>query len=85
MKNKKKLIIISSVVALLLVGVMLLLIFLPKGNENEDLTDTIDHGTDMSLSTDESGVHQAQVKTNEKGEIENNSYGTLIEYVPAQI
>lgn len=85
MKNKKKLIIISSIVALLLVGVMLLLIFLPKGDENEDLSDTIDSGTDMSLSTDDSGMHQAQVQTNEKGEIENNSYGTLVEYVPAQI
>ncbi|MEE1060799.1 MAG: DUF4340 domain-containing protein [Ruminococcus sp.] len=86
MKNKKKLIIISSIVAVLLIGIMLLLIFLPKGGEeNQDLTDTIDQGTDMSLTTDESGVHQAQVQTNEKGEIDNNSYGTLVDYIPADI
>ena len=85
MKNKKKLIIIALIAAVLLVGVMLLLIFLPESTEGTDAADLIDEGNDVSLSTDESGVHQAKINTNENGEIENNSYGTLLEYVPADI
>lgn len=84
MKNKKNkiiLLIVAAAVAVL-VGVLLLLIFLPKGSTGDA---TFDEGTNMSTSVDKNGVHQAQVITNDKGEIDNNSYGTLIEYVPADI
>lgn len=39
----------------------------------------------MSVTTDKDGVHQAQIQTNDKGEIDNNSYGTLMDYIPAKI
>lgn len=81
-KSNKKILIIVAAAAVLLVGVMLLLIFLPKGGEG---TATYDEGVKMSVSTDESGVHQAVIATNPNGEIENNSYGKLLEYTPAQI
>ena len=34
---------------------------------------------------DKDGVHQAKVNTDENGNIKNNSYGTLMEYYPANI
>lgn len=83
MKKNVKTLIVVGVAAVLLVGIMLLLIFLPNGDS--DSTATYDEGIDMSASVDEDGVHQIKINTNEKGEIENNSYGTLIEYVPAEI
>lgn len=83
MKTNKKILIIVSVAAVLLVGLMLLLIFMPFGDNSS--TATYDEGVDMSLSTDENGVHQAVIGTNKNGEIENNSYGTLLAYVPADI
>ncbi len=83
-KNKinKKILIIVAVAAILLVGVMLLLIFLPSGSSG---TATYDEGVDMTTSVDENGVHQAKIITNSKGEIDNNSFGTLLEYYPADI
>lgn len=85
MKKNVKLLIIIAIAAVVLVGVMLLLIFLPKAGDNADPMDSIDKGIDMSTSVDENGMHQAKINTNDKGEIENNSYGTLLEYVPAKI
>lgn len=84
MKNKKNkvILIIVAAAAVVLIGVLLLLIFLPNGSTGDA---TYDEGTKMSTSVDENGVHQAQVITNEKGEIDNNSYGTLVKYVPADI
>ena len=84
MKNKKNKIVllIAAGAAVVLVGVLLLLIFLPKGSTG---TATYDEGIKLSTNVDENGVHQAQVITNEKGEIENNSFGTLLEYYPANI
>ncbi|MEE0913686.1 MAG: DUF4340 domain-containing protein [Ruminococcus sp.] len=83
MKKNTKILAIVIVAAVLLTGLMLLLIFMPNGSE--DGTATVDEGISMITTTDEDGVHQAQINTNEKGEIDNNSYGTLIEYVPADI
>lgn len=83
MKTNKKILIIVSVAAVLLVGLMLLLIFMPFGSDNGGAT--FDEGVKMGVSVDEKGVHQAVIGTNEKGEIENNSYGTLISYVPMDI
>ncbi len=84
MKKNKKTLIIVSLAALVLVGVMLLLIFLPKGGDG-DGTATYDEGIAMSTSVDENGVHQVDIKTDKNGNIDNNSYGTLMEYTPAQI
>ena len=78
MKTNKKILIIVSIAAVLLVGLVLLLIFMPFGDNNT--TATIDEGVEMRISIDESGVHQAVIGTNEKGEIKNNSYGTLLSY-----
>lgn len=83
MKKNKKLFIIVAAAAVVLVGIMLLLIFLPKSEK--DPSDAIDKGIDMSVSTNSDGLHQASIKTDKDGKIANNSYGTLIEYKPAQI
>lgn len=82
--KKKKTLIIVLIAAALLVGVMLLLIFLPKGGESADSA-TLDEGAKIRTATDKNGVHQVVVATEPNGEIKNNSYGTLIEYTPAQI
>ncbi len=85
MKKKVKLLIAIAIAAVVLVGVMLLLIFLPKSGDSADPMDSIDQGIDMSTSVDSDGMHQATINTNSKGEIENNSYGTLLEYVPSNV
>lgn len=82
MKNKKKGLIIAVIAAVVLVGVMLLLIFLPKGDTEAP---KLDGGVDITLSTNDQGVHQAKVNTDKNGNIENNSYGTLLSYVPRDI
>ena len=61
MKKNKKVLIIVSVAAVLLVGLMLLLIFMPKGDSQD--TATYDEGISMSTSVDKNGVHQAVINT----------------------
>ncbi|MBQ0098057.1 MAG: DUF4340 domain-containing protein [Oscillospiraceae bacterium] len=80
MKKSTKWILIGACAAVLLAGVICLLIFLPKNEEP-----TLDMGTDVTDSVDENGMHQAKVVTNENGELENNSFGTLLSYAPANI
>ena len=82
--KKKRTLILVLIAALVLVGVMLLLIFLPKGN-GDNKSSTLDEGVAMKTATDKNGMHQAVVQTEPNGEIKNNSYGTLIDYVPANI
>lgn len=82
--KKKKTLIIVAIAAAVLVGVMLLLIFLPKGGADGDAS-TIDEGVAIKNPTDKNGMHQAVIETEPNGEIKNNSYGTLINYVPADI
>ncbi len=83
MKSNKKILIIVSIAAILLIGLVVLLILLPKGGTED--TATVDEGVSMVASTDENGVHQVKINTNSNGEIDNNSYGTLMDYVPADI
>ena len=83
MKKNTKYLIIITVCAVVLVGVLLLLVFMPR--EGENLTATIDEGTAITTSVDDNGVHQAALVLNDKGELDNNSYGTLMEYFPADI
>ncbi len=73
-------IIIGCVAVLLIVGLVILLNTLPNNTDSE-----IDNGTQVELSVDDNNVHQAQLVLNHKGELDNNSYGTLISYTPAQI
>lgn len=82
--KKKKTLLIVIIGAVVLAGVLLLLIFLPKGDADGS-NSTLDEGVAMKTATDKNGMHQAEVKTDENGEIKNNSYGTLIDYVPAKI
>ena len=85
MKNKKVLLIVIAA-AVVLVGVMLLLIFIPKGGDNGADSDgaTIDEAQ-ISVTTDNKGVHQVAVARNDKGEVEQNGSGSLINYYPANI
>ena len=82
--NKKKGIIIAAVIAVVLAAALVVLLVVPKGG-SDDKDKGIDHGTDMELSTDKDGLHQAKVVTDKDGNIPNNSYGTLMEYYPANI
>lgn len=83
MKKNTKILAIVIIAAILLTGLMLLLIFMPNGSQESEAT--VDEGISMTVLTDSNGVHQAKINTNENGEIDNNSYGTLMEYVPADI
>ncbi len=83
-KNMKRNIIIAGVALVLIVALILVVVLVPWGESSNGVGE-IDPGTDMILSTNEDGMHTAQVKTNAKGEVENNSYGTLLSYKPAQI
>lgn len=86
-KPRKKLpknilwIIIGTAVVLVIVGIILLLNLLPGDDAQADL----DPGTKMTLTVDESGEHQAAPLLNKDGELDNNSYGNLLNYVPADI
>lgn len=83
MKKNKKTLLIVGIAAVLLIGLMLLIIFLPKGGSDD--TATVDEGIAMETMTDSNGVHQVKIDTDENGNIKNNSYGTLMDYVPAKI
>ena len=82
--NKKKAIIIAIAAAAVLTAVILLLVLLPKGGAG-DKEATVDEGVALSRSTNAQGLHEAQVQTDANGNIANNSYGTLMEYYPADI
>lgn len=83
MKKNTKYLIIAGACALVLVGALLALLFWPKAET--DPNDLIDNGTELTSTVDEAGVHQVSLVLNDKGELENNSYGTLIAYEPADI
>ncbi len=83
--TKKKGLIIGAAVAVVLAAVVLILVFIPKGGQQNEKNGTLDEGVDLSVSVDKDGVHQAKVNTDENGNIKNNSYGTLMEYYPANI
>lgn len=82
-KKMKRNLIIAAAALVVVVALILVIIFVPFGGGNKPAD--IDRGTEMILSVNDDGLHTATVKTNAKGEIENNSYGNLINYAPAQI
>ncbi|MBQ6626939.1 MAG: DUF4340 domain-containing protein [Ruminococcus sp.] len=81
--SKAALCIIIGVVAVLIIvaAVILLNTF---GNKDQKPLET-DLGTNITLTVDEDGEHQASLVFNEKGKLDNNSYGTLLEYTPSDI
>ena len=81
--NKKKGLIIAIAAAAVLTAAVLVLIFVPKGDSEK--SHELDMGVDMERSVDGNGLHQVEIKTDKNGNIENNSYGTLMEYYPANI
>ncbi|MGN0453359.1 MAG: DUF4340 domain-containing protein [Ruminococcus sp.] len=85
--NKKMLrtVLISAAALVVIVGIILAVVFVPSCADDGQQLPEIDYGVDIELSVNSDGLHTAQVQTNSKGEIENNSYGTLINYVPADI
>ena len=83
--NKKKTLLIVIIAAVVLVGVMLVLIFLPKGDGSQSGAASVDEGVKIELSTDDKGMHQAIIGRDAFGNVEHNSSGTLLEYVPADI
>lgn len=83
--TKKKGLIIAAAAAVVLLAVVLILVFVPKGGQKQENASTIDEGIDLTVSVDKDGVHQAKVNTDKDGNIKNNSYGTLMEYYPANI
>ena len=74
-------VIIGCVVVVVIIGIVILLKTVPVKEEKTE----IDYGADASATVDEAGEHQINLNLNKKGELENNSYGTLIEYTPSQI
>jgi hypothetical protein len=84
-KKKKghiKALIISLIGAVVLVGIVCLLVFLPTGDSESELS-----GDEASITTktDSNNIWQAQVKTDSNGKIKENGSGDLLEYVPADI
>ncbi len=85
-KKKKKLpknilwVIISCVAVLVIVALIFILQSCKKTTPAE-----FDPGTPITLSVDENGQHQADIILNDKGKLDNNSYGTLIELSPSDI
>lgn len=81
--NKKKGIIIAAIAAVVLVAVLLVLIFIPKGqNGTED--EVLSEPASISVTTDKDGMHQAKVMTDKDGNF-TNGYGTLMDRAPADI
>lgn len=74
-------IIIAAAVVLVIFAVVMILKFIPQKTEPAQL----DPGTDVTLQVDEDGEHQANLVLNEKGKLDNNSYGTLLSYTPSDI
>lgn len=75
-------IVIGIVCVAIIIGVIFIINSLPKETE-ETVTTTIEEK--MVLKVDKDGEHQAEVKVNEKGELDENGSGTLIEYTPSDI
>lgn len=76
-------IIISCISVFVIMAIVIVLLLLPEKQDTYDKE--LDEGTEIHLVIDEGGEHQANVVLNEKGELENNSYGTLVEYTPSDI
>lgn len=74
-------VLIGTVFVLIIVTVIILLLAFPE----EPVVPEFKKATEMVVTVDEDGQHQVKPKLNSKGELENNSFGTLIQYQPALI
>lgn len=85
MNKKMKRNIIIAAVALVFIAALIFVIFLlPSGKGKKEMPE-LDYGIDMTASVNKDGLHTVKINTNSKGEIENNSYGTLVDRLPAQV
>lgn len=84
-KKMKRNLIIAAASLVLIVALILVIIFVPFGGKEEDKPVEIDYGIDMTASVNEDGLHIVKINTNSKGEIENNSYGTLVDRLPGDV
>lgn len=73
--------IIAAVAIVLITAIIVALVTIPSTKTDKEF----DPGTPVTLTVDENGEHQANVQLNSKGKLDNNSYGTLIEYTPSDI
>lgn len=73
--------IIAAVAIVLITAIIVALVTIPTTKTDKEF----DPGTPVTLTVDENGEHQANVQLNSKGKLDNNSYGTLIEYTPSDI
>lgn len=73
--------IIAAVAIVLITAIIVALVTIPATKTDKEF----DPGTPVTLTVDENGEHQANVQLNSKGKLDNNSYGTLIEYTPSDI
>ena len=89
MKRQVKRNLIIGIAALaVIVAVLVAVIIIPaaKGNTSaNNSSGELDYGIDMNQTLLENGLHDVIINTNDDGEIENNSYGTLLAYTPSQI
>jgi len=88
-KMKHNLIIVSAIVLAIVIAIVLVLV-IPKSSsgssDSDSANSTFDSGLDMRPQILEDGLHDVVINTNDKGEIENNSYGTFLTgYAPANI
>lgn len=84
-KKMKRNIIIAGASLVLIVALILVIIFVPLGKEENDNSVDIDYGIDMTASVNGDGLHTVRINTNSNGEIENNSYGTLVDRLPGDV
>lgn len=76
-----KTLIIAICVLVVLAGVLLALLFIPKGDEKNEI---IDGSASVTTQPDKNKVWQAEVKTKD-GKIEKNGSGELLSFIPADI
>ena len=76
-----KTLIIAICVLVVLAGVLLALLFIPKGDEKNEI---IDGAASVTTQPDKNKVWQAEVKTKD-GKIEKNGSGELLSFIPADI
>ncbi len=88
-KMKRNLIIVSAIVLAIVIALVMVLVISKSGSGTSDsnsANSTFDGGLDMRPQILEDGLHDVVINLNDKGEIENNSYGTLLpDYIPAKI
>jgi len=86
-KMKRNIIIAAAVLLVAIIAVVIVLLIPSSDTQNTSSADEfrIDHGIDMEYTRYEDGLLDIIIHTNDKGEIENNSYGNLLNYVPSQI